>query len=333
MHHNTSINSVLAALAACFGPSANLKCRFDDVKLLIFFEDKMKILLFSRPQISHTADDIDRLFSLLERYGFQYAINREFATIVNELTSRSIAEENIYDNSIDGNPEDCLMVCCGGDGTLLEGIHHLKDKNIPVAGINFGHLGFLTSATRNDVEQFFDDVANHRLRTEKRTMLTVEGIRQAGGEVTALNEVAAQRLEATMLNIITQVNSQRVAQYNGDGVIISTPTGSTAYSLSAGGPIVAPECRCFLITPLAPHNFGMRPVVVPDSAEIELDISARHGEAMISIDNATYSIGEGEKITIRRAKESILLALPHNISFYETLHSKMMWDADIRNRA
>ena len=179
MHHNTSINSVLAALAAGFGPSANLKCRFDDVKLLIFFEDKMKILLFSRPQISHTADDIDRLFSLLERYGFQYAINREFATIVNELTSRSIAEENIYDDTIDGNPEDCLMVCCGGDGTLLEGIHHLKDKNIPVAGINFGHLGFLTSATRNDVEQFFvlkgEDVQSIYSDKNQIIQLTVNG--------------------------------------------------------------------------------------------------------------------------------------------------------------
>ena len=293
----------------------------------------MKILLFSRPQILHTADDIDRLFSLLERYGFQYAINREFANIVESLTALTIAPENIYDDVIDGDGEDCLMVCCGGDGTLLEGIHHLKNKAIPVAGINFGHLGFLTSARRDDVEQFFDNIANNRLRTERRTMLAIEGIRQAGGTVTALNEVAAQRLDATMLNIITQVNGQRVAQYNGDGVIISTPTGSTAYSLSAGGPIVAPECNCFLITPLAPHNFGMRPVVVPDSAEIVLDINARNGEALLSIDNRSYRIGEGEKITIRRASESILLALPHNISFYETLHSKMMWDADIRNRS
>ena len=95
---------------------------------------------------------------------------------------------------------------------------------------------------------------------------------------------------------------------------------------------MAPACGCFLLTPLAPHNFGMRPVVVPDTAEIMLDITARHGEAMLSIDNRTYRIGEGEKITIRKAAESVLLALPHNISFYETLHSKMMWDTDIRNR-
>ena len=147
----------------------------------------------------------------------------------------------------------------------------------------------------------------------------------------ALNEVAAQRLEATMIKVEARVNKQLVAQYNGDGVIVSSPTGSTAYSLSAGGPIVAPDCHCFLITPLAPHNFGMRPVVLPDSAEIVLKISMRQGRAMLSIDNRTYSLLDGESITIHRADEQILLVNPHNISFYETLHSKMMWDADIRN--
>ena len=147
----------------------------------------------------------------------------------------------------------------------------------------------------------------------------------------ALNEVAVQRLEATMVKIETRVDSQLVAQYNGDGVIVSTPTGSTAYSLSAGGPVVAPECGCFLLAPLAPHNFGMRPVVLPDSAEISLTINARHGRAMLSIDNNTYTVENGTQIEIRRAGEHILLAVPHNISFYEAFHSKMMWDIDIRN--
>lgn len=293
----------------------------------------MKILLFSRPQVKLSADDVERLFSLIERYGFDYAINREFAEQVQNLSSRTIAEDKIYEHDIVCDEEDALVVCCGGDGTLLEGVHRLQKKSTPIAAINFGHLGFLTAATRECIEEFFDDIANSRLRIEPRTMLSVEGIRQAGGKVTALNEVAAQRLEATMLKIVAKVNNQVVAQYHGDGAIVATATGSTAYSLSAGGPIVAPACDCFLITPLAPHNFGMRPVVVPDSAEILLDITARHGEAMLSIDNRTFRIGEGEKITIRRAEERVLLALPHNISFYETLHSKMMWDTDIRNRS
>ena len=291
----------------------------------------MKIVLFSRPQIAEAAEEVQRLMQLFRRYGFDYAINQEFAEVVERITDFAVDPAKIYTHTTGLQPDATLMLCCGGDGTLLEGIHRLSDRSIPVAAINFGHLGFLTSATRDGVEALFEDIANNRLNLHSRTMLEIEGIAELGGPMTALNEVAAQRLEATMIKVEASVNSQTVAQYNGDGVIVSTPTGSTAYSLSAGGPIVAPECGCFLLTPLAPHNFGMRPVVVPDTATIELTIHTRHGQAMLSVDNRTYLIGDGEKITIRRAKEQIFLATPHNISFYETLHCKMMWDVDIRN--
>jgi NAD+ kinase len=290
----------------------------------------MKIILFSRPQIDHRADDLERLFSLLERYGFDYALNEEFAPVVESLLGWKLDSAKIYGQSIEADGTESLLMCLGGDGTLLEGVHRLRDKSMPVAAINFGHLGFLTSATRDDVEELFEHISERKLKFQKRTMLEVVwGERKEA--LKALNEVAVQRLEATMVKIETRVDSQLVAQYNGDGVIVSTPTGSTAYSLSAGGPVVAPECGCFLLTPLAPHNFGMRPVVLPDSAEISLTINARHGRAMLSIDNNTYTVENGTKIEIRRAGEHILLAVPHNISFYEALHSKMMWDIDIRN--
>ncbi|MBQ1228020.1 MAG: NAD(+)/NADH kinase [Alistipes sp.] len=290
----------------------------------------MKIILFSRPQIDHRADDLERLFSLLERYGFDYALNEEFAPVVESLLGWKLDSAKIYGQSIEADGTESLLLCLGGDGTLLEGVHRLRDKSMPVAAINFGHLGFLTSATRDDVEELFEHISERKLKFQKRTMLEVVwGERKEA--LKALNEVAVQRLEATMVKIETRVDSQLVAQYNGDGVIVSTPTGSTAYSLSAGGPVVAPECGCFLLTPLAPHNFGMRPVVLPDSAEISLTINARHGRAMLSIDNNTYTVENGTQIEIRRAGEHILLAVPHNISFYEALHSKMMWDIDIRN--
>ncbi len=291
----------------------------------------MKIILFSRPQIAHEAADIERLFEALERHSFDYAINREFAEAVERRFGRTTDPASIYDGDTGCQPRDSVMVCCGGDGTLLEGIHRLSDKSIPVAGINFGHLGFLTSATRDGVADMFDDIARGRLAVQPRSMLEVRGVREAGRPLPALNEVAVQRLEAAMIKVEAEVDGQTVAQYNGDGVIVATPTGSTAYSLSAGGPIVAPECACLLLTPLAPHNFGMRPVVVPDTARVVLTIHARHGEAMLSVDNRTCRIGDGDRIEISRASERILLAVPHNISFYGTLHSKMMWDADIRN--
>lgn len=289
----------------------------------------MKIVLFSRPQINHTVEDLRRLLNLIDHYGFDYAINQEFAEVVEQKLGIVVDSKKIYGDTTGAQPAQSVMVCCGGDGTLLEGIHRLSDKTIPVAGINFGHLGFLTSATRDGVESLFEQIANRSLNIQPRSMLSIEG--KSVGRLFALNEVAAQRLEATMIKVVASVDNQIVAQYNGDGVILSSPTGSTAYSLSAGGPIVSPDCHCFLITPLAPHNFGMRPVVIPDTAEVVLTIHTRQGKAMLSIDNRTYSLSDGETITIRRAEEQILLVTPHNISFYETLHSKMMWDVDIRN--
>ena len=289
----------------------------------------MKIILFSRSKIAHTVADLQRLLRLIDHYGFDYAINQEFAEVIEELLGKSIEPEKIYGTTTGEQPADSVMVCCGGDGTLLEGVQRLSNKQIPVAAINFGHLGFLTSATRDGVEELFEQIAERQLNIQPRTMLLVEG--EGVGSLMALNEVAVQRMEATMIKVEAVVNQQLVAQYNGDGVIISTPTGSTAYSLSAGGPIVAPECGCFLLTPLAPHNFGMRPVVVPDTAEIVLTIKTRQGKAMLSIDNRSYTLRNGEQIRLRRAESQILLVVPHNISFYETLHSKMMWDVDIRN--
>ena len=289
----------------------------------------MKIVLFSRPQIAHTVEDLGRLMRLIDHYGFDFAINQEFAEVIESMLGIKIESEKIYGDTTGEQPTESIMVCCGGDGTLLEGIHRLSDKSIPVAGINFGHLGFLTSATRDGVETLFEQIASNNLNIQPRSILLVEG--ESIGTMMALNEVAAQRLEATMIKVEARVNKQLVAQYNGDGVIVSSPTGSTAYSLSAGGPIVAPDCHCFLLTPLAPHNFGMRPVVVPDNVEVVMKIMMRQGRAMLSVDHHTFSISDGETITIRRAEEQILLVVPHNISFYETLHSKMMWDVDIRN--
>lgn len=308
-----------------------LMCYLCGVKLLIFSDARMKIILFSRDQIDHRPQQMAQVFRAIERNGFTFAVNEEFARIVAHTLGRVIDPADIYRDTTGPQPRESVMVCYGGDGTLLEGIQRLSDKSIPVAGINFGHLGFLTTATREGVDALFDDIARGRLLTQPRTMLRIEGVRGTDGPLLALNEVAVQRLEASMIKVVARVDSQIVASYNGDGVIVATPTGSTAYSLSAGGPILSPTCACFVISPLAPHNFGMRPVVIPDSSSIELQLHSRRGPAQLSVDNRTYPLDDGDSITIARAEQRILLAVPHNISFYETLHSKMMWDVDIRN--
>ena len=288
----------------------------------------MKIILFSRKSIALRIEDIDEIFGAIERYGFDYAINREFAENIEKLTSRTIPTECIYDSTVGVQPEETVMVCYGGDGTLLEGVHRLNGADIPVIGINGGHLGFLALAPRENIREVFDGIAEGNLNLEVRDMLCIEGVGEE--KLYALNEVSIQRLGASMISIDATIDGNAVATYNGDGVILSTPTGSTAYSLSAGGPILAPSCHSFLLTPLAPHNLTMRPIVMPDSSVVSLHLSTRKNRASVSVDNRTFEVENDSLLTIKRAKRSIRLAVPHNISFFDSLRNKMMWGVDIR---
>ena len=288
----------------------------------------MKIVLFSRKSIALRSEDIDKIFGAIERYGFEYAINKEFAENIAEHSLRTIPTEYIYDGEIESPNQEAVMVCYGGDGTLLEGVHRLGGIDIPVVGINGGHLGFLALAPRENIESVFADIASDSLRLEKRAMLCVEGLSE--GKLYALNEVAVQRLGASMISVEAAIDGNTVSTYNGDGVIISTPTGSTAYSLSAGGPIVAPSCQSFLLTPLAPHNLTMRPIVMPDTSVVSLHIDTRQNEASISVDNRTFKIANNTSLSIKKAEIEVRLAVPHNISFFDSLRNKMMWGVDIR---
>ncbi len=288
----------------------------------------MKIILFSRKGIKPRTEDIEEIFGAIERYGFNYAINREFAENIEKLTLRTIPTEYIYESTVGAQPEETVMVCYGGDGTLLEGVHRLNGADIPVVGINGGHLGFLALAPREKIKEVFEGIAEGKLNLEVRDMLSIEGLGEE--RLYALNEVSIQRLGASMISIDATIDGNPVATYNGDGVILSTPTGSTAYSLSAGGPILAPSCHSFLLTPLAPHNLTMRPIVMPDSSVVSLHINTRNNETSISADNRTFRISNDTVLTIKKAKRYIRLAVPNNISFFDSLRNKMMWGVDIR---
>ena len=291
----------------------------------------MKIILFSRPLSQAHRDKIVQIFAFIERYGFDWAVNEEAAECIEKFTERIIAPENRYGQSIENISDDAVMVCYGGDGTLLEGVHRLNGSDISVVGINSGRLGFLALAQSTEIDEVFEQIASRSLLIEQRSMLSVSGTLDGKKQsVYALNEVAVQRLGATMISVDVAIDSLPTLTCNGDGLIISTPTGSTAYSLSAGGPIVAPSCRCLILTPLSPHNLTLRPVVAPDSSTISLAIHTRKGEASISVDNRTFAVADGEKIEVKISKRSISLAVPHNISFYDTLRNKLMWGVDNR---
>lgn len=291
----------------------------------------MKIILFSRQGLAFGRKELCALRDAVQKFGFDYAVNEEFAAVLHQEADWVIPAQNCYGAQLGPQPAEAVMVCYGGDGTLLAGVHRMGEERIPVVGINAGHLGFLTGDSHHEVERIFEAIQAGTLRYEERTMLKVEGdfVRTPSSSL-ALNEFSIQRNGAGVLSIEAWVDGQMVATYLGDGVIVSTPTGSTAYSLSAGGPVVAPACACFVISPLAPHNLTMRPVVIPDSSVVKLKLRIRHAEAFVTLDDRSYPILQDGQFTIQRAERPIFLAVPHNISFYDTLRNKMMWGMDIR---
>lgn len=289
----------------------------------------MNIILFSRNQVNHCPEQLVTLLTTIKNLGLDFTINEDFATTIESLTSIKIEAHRIFSEQIIATGDD-VMVTYGGDGTLLEAVGLLPDYRIPVVGINSGRLGYLTADDGNGIEELLARIAKREMSFEHRQMLHLSGDINTRDKCLALNEVAIHRHGATMISIEALINDKIVATYHGDGIVVSTPTGSTAYSLSAGGPVVDPMCRCLILSPLAPHNLTMRPVVVPDNCTISLRLAARGGEAFLSADNRTYTLTDGACITLNVAQESLILAQPHNNTFYDTLREKMMWGVDKR---
>ena len=286
----------------------------------------MNIILFSRKQVNHRPEQLRTILREIERYNMHYVVNDEFAAAVESLTDIRIETSHLFNGKPLATGND-IMITYGGDGTLLEAVALLPSNDIPVVGINCGRLGYLTADDGAGIEELFKAIAEGNLRFEERLMLTTEGMEE---ECMALNEITILRSGASMIAVETLINDNYVATYHGDGLVVATPTGSTAYSLSAGGPIVDPLCRCFVLSPLAPHNLTMRPVVIPDSSIVTLRIHSRGGEALISADNRTYTLRDGSEVRVKLSQRRVILAMPHNNTFYDTLREKMMWGIDKR---
>ncbi|MBR1793189.1 MAG: NAD(+)/NADH kinase [Bacteroidales bacterium] len=225
---------------------------------------------------------------------------------------------------------DCLpdepldfLLTVGGDGTLLNSLNIIGATDIPVVGINFGHLGFLTTAGRNDMEALIDSLVKGHYTIEQRTLLDIE---VGGQHMTALNEAVLHRdIESEMLRTKVYVNDECVGTYAGNGVIVATPTGSTAYSLSCGGPILTPDCGCFVVTPIAAHTLTLRPVIVPDSATLRLATDPEHAKIHLSLDSRQEEIVGGQDILLKRAAFTIRLTRMNNQTFFTAIRQKLMW--------
>lgn len=234
------------------------------------------------------------------------------------------AEKHVQDNTE-------MLLSVGGDGTFLNAAMMVAGKDIPVAGVNLGRMGFLSE---NRPEDFAQAVLAGEYTVESRAMLEAEvhtGNHEIDAFPFALNEMTVRRSGAAMLTVDVCVNGEKLPTYWGDGLIVSTSSGSTAYSLSVGGPIAMPDSKVFIISPIAPHNLNVRPLVVPDSSEIDLIVSSRDGYFEFSSDNRTVVVPENTKVRIRMAQFSLKRIRLNKSNFIQALTDKLFWGEDVRN--
>lgn len=230
-----------------------------------------------------------------------------------------------------------LLFTLGGDGTMLRAVSYVRDLDIPLLGINTGRLGFLATVKKEEIKEAIELLQNKEYTIQERTLLSVKTIpsSEKTSDLTfALNEITIARKNTTsMIGVKTYLNNEYLTNYWSDGLIIATPTGSTGYSLSCNGPVISPNSKSFVITPIAPHNLNARPMVIPDNTKIELEVDAREKSFLISLDSRIKSLPKNTKVIVEKAPFTIKSILPKNQSFLKTLRSKLLWGEDTRNES
>ncbi|OGU76778.1 MAG: NAD kinase [Ignavibacteria bacterium RBG_16_35_7] len=299
----------------------------------------MKVAIYGRALSSHSSSEaFHTLFRKLEKAGVETLVYEPF---LKQIGSKwKIKTKNVFTrhNEIKGKVK--FLFSIGGDGTLLETVTLVRDSEIPVMGINTGRLGFLSSISKDEIETAVDAVLNGKYSLDKRILMELDVKGKLFGDCKfALNEIAVQKTDSSsMVTIHASVNGKFLNSYWADGLIVATPTGSTAYSLSCGGPIVMPDSDNFVITPVAPHNLNVRPIIISSHDVIELEVEGRIPNFLLSLDSRSENIQSFGKLKIRKA--NFLLSLvklvrrtPHgeNHDFLSTLRNKLMWGVDKRN--
>ena len=253
-------------------------------------------------------------------------IEREVAYLESHHATPLVEPENI--EGVD------YVISMGGDGTFLEAANKVGDREIPILGVNMGRLGFLADVLPSEIETTLDHVLRGDHIIEDHTVIKLE----TNGETVecnpfALNDIAVlKRDSASMISIRAYVNGDFLVNYQADGLIIATPTGSTAYSLSNGGPIIVPQSGSLCITPVAPHSLNIRPIVINDTSVIELEVCSRSHNFLVAVDGRSMKMAEETRLTICKAPYTIKLIKLKSQRYFSTLHEKLMWGADTRQR-
>ncbi|HKM94458.1 MAG TPA: NAD kinase [Prolixibacteraceae bacterium] len=293
----------------------------------------MRIAIYGNDVKENYISIFDRLFCFFKTHNIDLIISKQVSLLLESEFDFDLSAYSCFINHFEADKPVDLILSIGGDGTFLSSVPFALSGNIPIAGINCGRLGFLADISDESLEQALLQIVNHEYDIEERTLLQIIEPENVFNEVNyALNEIAVHKLDnSSMIQIETYINDEFLANYWADGLIIGTPTGSTAYSLSVGGPIIMPDLDGLVITPIAPHNLTVRPIVVPDDALIELRINGRGQQFMVSFDHRSTSLDFSARIKIKKAPFRLPIVKLKGQSFYSTLRNKLMWGIDNRN--
>ncbi|WP_339735887.1 NAD kinase [uncultured Sunxiuqinia sp.] len=293
----------------------------------------MIIAIFGIHIDSAFTSDLSRLFDLLKERNIRFYMYKPFFEFVKENCHVQPEVKGLFNAGDDLPDEVRFLFSIGGDGTFLQSVLTLKNRTVPAIGLNLGRLGFLSDISREDMDEAIDHIMNGRYDVEERSVLQLDEAQHLFGDFNyALNEIAVTKLDtSSMIRIHTYLNEEYLSTYWADGLVIATATGSTAYSLSVGGPILTPDAKSLIITPIAPHNLTVRPIVVPDNISLRLQVEGRGHQFLTSLDSRSEAIGFPGELHIRKAEFHVkTLKLPGH-SFFSTLRNKLMWGADKRN--
>jgi NAD+ kinase len=292
----------------------------------------MRIGIYSRVLKTDDIEFLQQLLLLLNERNMQVLVYDDYYQQLNQsLPLFNTVQTFSGSESLSDNIDYILSI--GGDGTLLNTLELVRDSGVPVLGINTGRLGLLTDITRDQLNEAFTALETQKYQLDRRTLISLQSdILLFGNANFALNEFAIHKKDTSAMIVIhTYIDDEFVNSYWADGIIVATPSGSTAYSLSCGGPIIYPTTNAFVLTPVAPHNLNVRPVVIPDHCTISFEISGRSDNFLCSLDSRYETIDQHVKLTIKKANFTLNLVRLEETHFFSTIRKKLMWGQDSRN--
>ena len=292
----------------------------------------MRVAIYGRKVSKNSAEYFTEMLKYLEDFGWEAVLEEDLKAIL--VSKIGISEKyQTFKSHLDFKSGIDLTISMGGDGTFLKTVSYIQDSGVPIMGINMGRLGFLANISKEQIHHTLTQVKEKQFEFQKRSLLRVFTEEDIFGEDNfALNELTLHKKDtASMITVHASLDNKYLNAYWADGLIVATPTGSTAYSLSCGGPIITPGCQVHILTPIAPHNLNVRPVVVPDHLPISLSVEGRERTYLLSLDGNSKSIKQGEEVIVKKAEFMINVIKFEDNNFLDTIRNKMMWGIDTRN--